>query len=755
MNLHRRRPRRLIAGVLAGALAFSASPLLATDLAAAADALPPLANPIADGAFCDGAPSNNPFTDLGAESASTRETILCLVATELTTGTTATTFSPGLSVTRRQMAQFVARLADLLDDLETGTAPLAPLPVYDGSSDFSDVASNDPAAASIGRLSQADIVGGFPDGTFRGGEPVSRRQMAAFINRLQDFIGGDPYTTTKDFFTDDEGDAGEANLNALAAFGIFQGDGQGHVFPAAPITRRQMANVLLRDAQVFFSLGVVDSPFGPASNATYTVTPTTTVAQETATEPSTADDRQYTASGLKASTTYTIQLFPAANVHGADTDTITFTEDGSTNTANEGAVAADITVVNGTTVVGADDDATAQAVNGQITFTLDGVANESVVPVIYRDADSDGNLDLAADNTPVATEPFGVGGEVQYLPPEATVGAHPFTVTSVTSDRGAFVSDGATYYMDANDTYKYTNLDITRAQFDAMLSVGDVGSTTYNPDPTGASTFNITTDHVDAPAAPTVTVVAAVNGTALDDGRITYTRPATNSPGVTYALQRAVVATGVDTECGTIDDLVGSFATVAGATQAAGTGSGVFVFSDNNVPDGCYSYRIRATSPGSGVTADSAGSTATPFPTPPDTTGPVSVFATMTTKAGLIGTFDTGDVIKIVFNEPMIKPVEGAMVQLRDGDLTIAKIVAGPYPGSNATFTSNSVAETVNGVPRPAGTVFTITLTGAPTITSPGVTTGLQVPADVTDRSGIADVAGNSWDLGSGDITIE
>jgi hypothetical protein len=735
--------------MLAGALALSASPLLGLEAASAADALPPLADPIADGAFCDGAPATNPFTDLGAETTPTRTTILCLVATELTSGTTATTYTPGGTVTRRQMALFVKRLADLLDDLETGNPPLKALPTYDGSSDFSDVPADDVAASAIGQLSQAGIVGGLGNGTFGPGQPVSRRQMAAFVNRLQGYIGGTAFSTDKDYFTDDEGDSGEANLNALAGLGIFQGDGQGHVFPGATLTRRQMANILLRYAQVYYGLEVIESPFGLASNASFAVTPTALATQHVSGEPNADDDRQYTATGLQAGTTYVIQLFPAANVdRGAK---VTFTEDGSTNTADEGAVAADVTVVNGTNVVGADDDATAQPVGGQITFTIDGVSTETVVPVVYKDADADGNLDLNADNTPVAAEPFGVGGPTRYLPAEAVIGASAITVTSVTAERDAFISGGATYFYDSNDTYKYQGVGISRTQFDSLLSAGDTGTANYNPDAAGVSVFDISGDDVDAPATPSLAIVNGDAGPTANDARITYTRPATNSPGVAYTLQRSVVDDGVDNDCGSLDDTAGAFATVAAATQVAGTGAGVFVFSDNNVANGCYTYRIRATSPVSGNTADSAAPAAAIVPAPPDATAPLATFTKRTTDAGQVA-FDAGDVIKIVFDEPMKAPIAGASLSLTDGDLTFADIIS----GTNATFALNAAAEIVDAVSRPAGTVLTITLTAAPTVgLFPGLTPGLQAPATIQDRSGITDLAGNAWNLTGSDVTID
>ena len=899
----RRRPRRLIAGVLAGALAISVSPLVGLSPAAAADALPPIANPIASGAFCDGAPATNPFSDLGGESANTRETILCLVATQLTTGTTATTYTPGGSVTRRQMAVFIKRLADLYNTLETGSPPLPSLPTYDGSPDFADVSASDPGATAIGQLSQAGIVGGVTPGIFAPNAPVSRRQMAAFVNRLQDFLAGSPFSTSSDYFNDDNGDSGEANLNALAGIGIFQGDGAGNVNPGGTISRRQMANILLRYAQVYFAAGVIDSPFvtsnetltftpdtaatvqalndngadvpadnrtytasglpanaggyritlvqaskitntggdivftedantgfadagvapgqivmvnggvpapadlnatrssigavqpvagsitvvvdgtmagslipviytdqggsntrlnlgndnrptepfgiagqlnvtAAASNATLAITPTSAATLEfDATEPppNTADDRQYTVTGLTAATNYTIQLFPAANVQG--TNPVTFTELGATNTADDGAVQADITVANGAAVPGVpDDNVTVQPVGGQITFTVDGVTTETIVPVIFRDADADGFLDLNdADNTPVATEPFGVGGSIRYLPPEAVIGASGIAVTSVTPERDAFVSGGVTYYLDSNDLFKYQGVGISQAQFDSMLSPGDLGTANYNPDPAGVSVFDITVDAVNAPAAPTVTVINVDAGLTINDARITYTRPATNSPGVTYTLQRAVVSPGVDTVCGTLDDLVGVPATVATATQAAGTGTGVFVFSDNNVPNGCYSWRIQATSPVSNNTANSGQSgPATTIPTAADVTAPLSTAAARTTDM-LTLDIDAGDVIKITFNEVMAAPTAGTQITLTDGDGTVATLTT-----TNSTFVLN-----------PAGTELTITILTTPAPSVAGGTPGLALGSVVTNRAAITDLALNGWNLaGSPDKTI-
>lgn len=262
MDRTHRRSKRLAAVVITSALALCSTPLSGT--AGAADPLPPLADPVAPGAFCEDVPRNNPFGDLGEESPTTRDVILCLVGTGLTKGTTPTTYSPGAPVTRRQMALFVKRLGDLANELEE--TPLADLPPYDQVPDYPDVVLEQPEfREAIGQLTQATIVKGFSDGTFRPAALVSRRQMAAFVNRLHRHLTGAAFTTSNDYFDDDEGDTGEADLNALASVGIYQGDGAGQVDPGGRLTRRQMANILLRYAQVLFADGDVRRPDGSSA----------------------------------------------------------------------------------------------------------------------------------------------------------------------------------------------------------------------------------------------------------------------------------------------------------------------------------------------------------------------------------------------------------------------------------------------------------------------------------------------------------
>jgi hypothetical protein len=55
-----------------------------------------------------------------------------------------------------------------------------------GTGTFSDVPADHPFNAEIEWMAATGISTGFPDGTYRPGEPVTRQSMAAFMARLSD-----------------------------------------------------------------------------------------------------------------------------------------------------------------------------------------------------------------------------------------------------------------------------------------------------------------------------------------------------------------------------------------------------------------------------------------------------------------------------------------------------------------------------------------------------------------------------------------
>jgi nitrogen regulatory protein PII-like uncharacterized protein len=109
-----------------------------------------------------------------------------------------------------------------------------------GGSRFSDTAGN-VHEGMINALADAGIAGGFPDGTFRPGQSVSRAQMATFIGRALRLQPADGSR-----FSDTAGNVHEGMINALADAGIAGGFPDGTYRPLAPVDRGQMASFLVR-----------------------------------------------------------------------------------------------------------------------------------------------------------------------------------------------------------------------------------------------------------------------------------------------------------------------------------------------------------------------------------------------------------------------------------------------------------------------------------------------------------------------------
>lgn len=116
----------------------------------------------------------------------------------------------------------------------------SPAGVQGGTSPFTDVAGH-PLAADIEWLRQSGITTGCTPTTFCPESPVTREQMATFLDRGLEL---DP--TSTDFFTDDETSPHEGAINRVAAAGITTGCASGRYCPKANVTREQMASFLVR-----------------------------------------------------------------------------------------------------------------------------------------------------------------------------------------------------------------------------------------------------------------------------------------------------------------------------------------------------------------------------------------------------------------------------------------------------------------------------------------------------------------------------
>lgn len=113
-------------------------------------------------------------------------------------------------------------------------------PPTPSSATFSDTAG-DPHEANIEKVAAAGIAEGYPDGTFRPNEHVSRGQMATFVAK-----GYELAAAASAGFDDTAGTTHEASIDAIAAAGITAGCDADSYCPGALISRGQMAVFLAR-----------------------------------------------------------------------------------------------------------------------------------------------------------------------------------------------------------------------------------------------------------------------------------------------------------------------------------------------------------------------------------------------------------------------------------------------------------------------------------------------------------------------------
>jgi len=221
-----------------------------------------------DGACSGAAAADGGFGDVSSDHAH-RAAIDCLAHYEITLGTGEGEFSPGASVTRRQMALFMARAA--------GVAGV----VFDDAVDqgFTDVGSESQAIQdAINQVAAAGILTG-SGGLFRPGDAVTRGEMAvAVINLLaqdgvSDFVerNSNGSITIKALALEDPDDPTSAMVptnvrvddvfadvrntqiravddavSRLFELGIAKGTSAGVFSPDAEVTRGQMAAFITR-----------------------------------------------------------------------------------------------------------------------------------------------------------------------------------------------------------------------------------------------------------------------------------------------------------------------------------------------------------------------------------------------------------------------------------------------------------------------------------------------------------------------------
>lgn len=151
--------------------------------------------------------------------------IMWITYAGIATGCGGGNYCPNASVSRAQMAAFLSRALNL--------------PPTD--QDFFTDDNGHSLEISINRVAAAGIAFGCATNRYCPESPVTRAQMASFIDRAFDLPN-----TGSDFFTDDEGLTHEGAINRLAAAGITGGCTATRFCPSDPTTRAQMAAFLHR-----------------------------------------------------------------------------------------------------------------------------------------------------------------------------------------------------------------------------------------------------------------------------------------------------------------------------------------------------------------------------------------------------------------------------------------------------------------------------------------------------------------------------
>jgi hypothetical protein len=171
------------------------------------------------------------FADVGPTH---RAGVDCLAWWRVATGTSSTTFSPGGSINRAQLATFVANLAQ---------ASGSPLPAT-GTDHFDDDAGS-VHEGNINRVASAGIMGSATR-SFSPDLAVSRGSMATTVARTYRYDARQALASGPDAFGDDAGNPHEGSINAVAANGLAVGYVDGTFRPLEPVSREQMATFFAR-----------------------------------------------------------------------------------------------------------------------------------------------------------------------------------------------------------------------------------------------------------------------------------------------------------------------------------------------------------------------------------------------------------------------------------------------------------------------------------------------------------------------------
>lgn len=163
------------------------------------------------------------------------EAIACLSWWDIIRGVDADSFGPSQSVSRAQTASLLARLLDATEE-----------PAPETSTNHFDDDNGSTHEANINRLASAGVVRGKSDRRYAPTLDVTRAELATLAVRAYERVSGAALPAGADAFTDDGTSVHEDAIDKAAAQGWVGGFGDGRFGPGQPVTRAQAASLLGR-----------------------------------------------------------------------------------------------------------------------------------------------------------------------------------------------------------------------------------------------------------------------------------------------------------------------------------------------------------------------------------------------------------------------------------------------------------------------------------------------------------------------------
>lgn len=117
----------------------------------------------------------------------------------------------------------------------------------EAAKNFSDVNTNMSSYEAIQQVANAGYISGYPDGSFKPDKSISRAEVASILNQYLQDEGRITTNEDKNTFTDVSNSSWYAQaIKNVTKLGIIVGDGKGHFRPNDTITRAELAAMVNR-----------------------------------------------------------------------------------------------------------------------------------------------------------------------------------------------------------------------------------------------------------------------------------------------------------------------------------------------------------------------------------------------------------------------------------------------------------------------------------------------------------------------------